>query len=250
MLRTLCLFIFMLFCIQVYAGKTPLPKPQAKVVIKPKAVLVTDTTTITPRQFDTTAINAYKKLPEFVYRENYDAGPSLWTRFWNWFWSLFDFKDKRVTNNFFVFLKYFFIVLGVAAITFLVLKLAGINVLNTFRRNPQVAKLAYAESEENIHEIDFDNEIEKAIAVHNYRLAVRMLYLKSLKQLSDKGLIDWQLNKTNTTYINELTDNNQREAFKQLTNQFEYVWYGDFAINGDVFKNISLLFNNFKGGTA
>ncbi|MBD1387020.1 hypothetical protein IDJ75_17165 [Mucilaginibacter rigui] len=250
MRRTVCLFIFMLFCIHGYAGKTPVPKPVVKMAVKPKAVLVTDTATVTPRQFDTTALNAYKKRPEFVYRENYDGGPSLWTRFWRWFWSLFDFKDKKLTSNFMVFLKYFFIALGVAAIIFLVLKLAGINVLNTFRRNPQVAKLAYAESEENIHEIDFDTEIEKAVAVNNYRLAVRMLYLKSLKQLSDKGLIDWQLNKTNTTYINELADINQREAFKNLTHKFEYVWYGDFAINGDVFKNISLLFNNFKEGTA
>lgn len=250
MLRTVCLFIFMFFCIHGYAGKTPVPKVVVKAIVKPKAILVTDTATVNPRQFDTAAINAYKKLPEFVYRENYDSGPSLWTRFWNWFWSLFDFKDKRLTSNFMVFLKYLFIVLGVAAITQLVLRLAGINVLNTFMRNPKVAKLAYAESEENIHEIDFDTEIEKAVAVNNYRLAVRMLYLKSLKQLSDKGLIDWQLNKTNTTYINELTDHTQREAFKNLTSQFEYVWYGDFAINGDVFKNISLLFNNFKGGAA
>lgn len=250
MLRTVCLFIFMLCCIHGYAGKTPAQKPAAKVTVKPKAVLVTDTSAVMARQFDTTALNAYKKHPEFVYRENYNSGPSLWTRFWRWFWSLFDFKDNGITSSFFIFLRYFFIALGVAAVIFLVLKLAGLNVLNTFRRNPQVAKLAYAESAENIHEIDFDTEIEKAAAVHNYRLAVRMLYLKSLKQLSDRGLIDWQLNKTNTNYVNELADSGQREAFKQLTSQFEYVWYGDFAINGDVFKNISLLFNNFKEGTA
>jgi hypothetical protein len=244
MLRTACLFICLIFSAASYAGKAPVPK-----VPVVKAALKTDTAGTTPRQFDTAALNAYKKLPEFTYRENYTA-PSLWQRFWKWFWSLFVFKDKRVTSNFFIFLKYFFITAGVAAIIFLILKLAGINVLNTFRGNPKAAKLAYAEAEENIHEIDFDTEIERATAVNNYRLAVRMLYLKSLKQLSDRGLIDWQLNKTNTAYVNELTDAAQRENFKHLTYQFEYVWYGDFAINSDVFKNISRLFNNFKAGTA
>jgi hypothetical protein len=245
MLRTACLFICLLFSAATYAGKAPVLKP----AVVHKAVLKIDTAGITPRRFDTAALNAYKKLPEFTYRENYTA-PSLWKRFWKWFWSLFEIKNKKVTSNFFIFLKYLFIAAGVAAIIFLILKLAGINVINTFRRNPKASKLAYAEAEENIHEIDFDTEIERAVSVNNYRLAVRMLYLKSLKQLSDRGLIDWQLNKTNTAYINELTDAEQRETFKKLTYQFEYVWYGDFAINSDVFKNISLLFNNFKAGTA
>lgn len=251
MLRIACLFIFILTAPQVHQGSKTVFKPVVSKAVKPKpkAFLTTDTGTIAQRQFDTTSLNAYKKLPEFTYRENY-TGPSLWDRFWKWFWSLFEFKNKKITSGFFIFLKYFFIAAGVGAIIFLVLKLAGINVLNTFRGNSKASKLAYAESAENIHEIDFDTEVEKAVSVHNYRLAVRLLYLRSLKQLSDKGLIDWQLNKTNTHYINELTDSNQREAFKTLTLQFEYVWYGDFAINGEIFKNISLLFNNFKGGTA
>jgi hypothetical protein len=247
MLRTTCLLFFLLLSSLVYPAGKPVHKITPIALVKPKAVLVTDTTAIAPRQFDTAALNAYKKLPEFAYRENYQ-GLSLWSRFWAWFWSLFNFKNEKFNAGFLIFLKYFFITAGVASIIFLVLKLAGINVLNTFRRNPQVSKLAYAESAENIHEINFDTEIERAIAVHNYRLAVRMLYLSSLKQLSDKGLIDWQINKTNTDYLNELTDDGQRDAFKRLTLQFEYVWYGDFAINSDTFKIISQLFNNFKGG--
>ena len=244
MLRTAVFFICLLFSVAAYAGKVPAPKAAAV-----KAVLKMDTAGTTLRQFDTAALNAYKKLPEFAYHENYTA-PSLWQRFWKWFWNLFKIKDKSTANGLAVFLKYFFIVAGVSALVFLVLKLSGINVLNTFRRNPKAAKLAYAEAEENIHEIDFDTEIEKATAVNNYRLAVRMLYLKSLKQLSDKGLIDWQLNKTNTAYVNEITDAGQRDTFAQLTYQFEYVWYGDFAINSDTFKSISRLFNNFKAGAV
>ncbi len=107
--------------------------------------------------------------------------------------------------------------------------------LNIFRRKSLSANLPYSESLENIHEIDFDAEIEKAVSQHNYRLAVRMLYLKCLKQLSDATLIKWQPEKTNSAYINELNDVVKRTAFKLLTRQFEYVWYGEFAIDGSTF---------------
>jgi len=238
MLRIIGLLICLLLYRPVFAGdKKPMPG----------AVLMVDTTNVAQRHLDTAALNAYRKLPEFEYRETY-SGPSLWTRFWRWFWSLFQIKDPKKISVLTVVIKYFFIAAGLAAILFIILKLTGVNPF-LFRRKPQHV-LAYTESQENIHEIDFDAEIEKAIAVQNYRYAVRLLYLKSLKQLSDAGLINWQLNKTNYQYITELTDSRNREEFKQLTLQFEYVWYGDFLINSEVFKRINALFQSFRGGKA
>ena len=110
----------------------------------------------------------------------------------------------------------------------------------------QKASVPYTESLENIHEINFDDEIEKAISLRNYRVAVRLLYLKCLKQLSDKNLIQWQLDKTNAAYLYELTDPVQKQTFGLLTRQFEYVWYGNFHIDSEAFGDINLLFQNFK----
>jgi hypothetical protein len=31
-----------------------------------------------------------------------------------------------------------------------------------------------------------------------------------------------------------------------LTRQFEYVWYGDFFVDGQSFQNINTLFQDFK----
>jgi hypothetical protein len=244
MLRAACLFVCIFMCSLCYAYKAP--------AAAHKTVLTIDSSVVAQRHLDTAAINAFKKLPDFTYAENY-TGPSLWSRFWTWFWGLFEIKDEKQAGTFMTwflfFLKYLFIGAGIAAIIFLILKLSGIDMLNAFRRKPQTV-LTYSESDENIHEIDFDADIEKAIAVHNYRYAVRLLYLRSLKQLSDNGLINWQPNKTNTNYINELANYEQREMFKHLTHQFEYIWYGDFMINGDMFKKINPLFNNFKGSAA
>lgn len=118
--------------------------------------------------------------------------------------------------------------------------------LNIFRKDAKQVPIPYSESLENIHEISFDQEIEKAMAQHNYKLAVRLLYLRSLKQLSDAGLIHWQTDKTNSAYLNEIADSAQRQSFSILTIQFEYVWYGDFPVDGRSFQNIYTLFQDFK----
>ncbi len=54
--------------------------------------------------------------------------------------------------------------------------------------------------------------------------AVRLLYLQTLKQLSDGKRIDWQLYKTPTQYIYEV----RLPASRQMTNHFLPVRYGNF----------------------
>jgi hypothetical protein len=244
----LLLFLFLPLCF-VQAGQPVITvKPK---VVKPKVkpVLRIDSSQVKVRSIDSARIAQFKKQSSFKY-DDVASQPSLWRRFWRWFWHLFDKVDLRPTGSLMsyigVFLKYLFIALGLAAIVFLVLRVMGVDVTGLFKRKPADAGVPYAETLENIHEINFDTDIDAAIAQHNYRLAVRLLYLKALKQLSDAGLIHWQLDKTNTAYIDELTNAQQREAFTILTRQFEFVWYGEFTINGQAFQNIKTLFANFK----
>ena len=217
---------------------TPEPAKEAK---KPMVVKY-DSLDISKRIFDQPAIDKYRQQEEFQYDESY-VGPSLWDRFWRWFWSLFDGTDTSVIG---IGLQYLLITLGVAAIVYLILKLAGIDPIKVIRGQSAAAPLPYSEYTENIHEINMDDELERAVNVRNYRLAVRLLYLKSLKQLNDAGLIHWEPNKTNSQYSNELQDFDQRLAFNLLTRQFEYIWYGEFNIDADVFGRVSNLFKDFK----
>jgi hypothetical protein len=216
-------------------GATPIK------LVKPKLVVHTDSTVVVLLHFDKAALKNYGAQKEFQYNDSY-VGASLWTRFWRWFWSLLDLNRKVIVKI----LNYLLIGLGAAALIFLILKLAGINILNVIKGRSLTAALPYNESVENIYEIDLDTEIEKAIAQQNYRLAVRLLYLRSLRQLSDADLIKWDINKTNSTYINELTNAEQRIAFNLLTRQFEYIWYGEFIIDAQIFTRISAMFKDFK----
>lgn len=246
MLRRLSFFlIFSLGLVTIcFAAKNSLH-------LQHKTVLKSDSSTVVVRNFDQQALKSYSSQNEFKYDE-VESGPSLWTRFWRWFWHLFDFLNVKGYKAggwialFLTFLKYLAIGVCVAALVFFIIKLIGVDMANIFRRKASPIILPYTETLENIHEIDFDDQIEKAVSLHNYRLAVRLLYLKCLKQLSDAALIQWQPEKSNNAYINELNNADQRMVFKLLTRQFEYVWYGEFIIDGAIFSNINSSFQNFK----
>lgn len=214
---------------------------------KPKATLHYDTAAVQTRKFDTAALTSYSKQAAFKYPTGH-AGISLWAALWKWFWDMvreFLSRGKNLTV-FGIVVRYFFIILGLAALVFLILKLVGVDPINVFRRKPVSGNIPYTADVENINEIDFDERIELAVAQHNYRLAVRLLYLKSLKLLGDAGVIHWEINKTNRDYLNEIGNPEQRTAFGTLTRQFEYIWYGEFAIDGTVFSKVRSLFNSFN----
>jgi hypothetical protein len=229
-----------------FATKKP-PHPHQKAVLK------SDSSTVVVRNLDSAALKSFSKQSEFKYDEE-ESGPSLWARFWRGFWywlrHLFSGIDGAKAGGllglFLTILEYLLIGTAFAAFIFFIIKMIGIDMANIFRRKASPVILPYTETLENIHEIDFDAQIEKAVSLHNYRLAVRLLYLKCLKQLSDASLIQWQPEKSNSTYINELNNIEQRMIFKLLTRQFEYVWYGEFTIDGTIFKNINSSFQKFK----
>ena len=66
-----------------------------------------------------------------------------------------------------------------------------------------------------------------------------------IKSLSDKELIKWKKDKTNRTYFNELTKTDLKDSFRELTNIFERVWYGEATITATIFQDIEGQFKQF-----
>ena len=204
-----------------------------------------DSSSLTIRSFNKEALQQYRTDKDFAYGEDApDLSPSMWDRFWSWFWDLFrDTVSDSKSGNFF---KIFFIILGSLALIFLIVKLIGMDAGNLFTGKSRQINLPYDESLENIHQISFDEEISNALENKDYRLAVRLLYLKSLKKLSDTGRIIWIPNKTNSTYISELKNADLKEKFRLLTYRFEYVWYGSQDIDFTLFDKIDKSFKDFN----
>ena len=89
-----------------------------------------------------------------------------------------------------------------------------------------------------ISELDFSRLISKALAVNNYRLAIRYTFLNSLKGLSRNKLIRIKEGKTNYEYYHELPAA-LKPKYRQVLSVFEYVWYGEFDSSRAVYEQIN-----------
>lgn len=205
-------------------------------------VRIDTNSTVTAAKFNKAAISTYKDQKEFQYDEIGQQQLSLWDRFWLEFWRLIGELFQGAASN--PFSRYIFIGLGVGVVLFIVLKLIGSE--NIFSRKPKETILPYDVLTENIHEIDYEQELQRLVAEGKFRLAVRLLYLRALKKLNDAELIEWQPEKTNYHYLTELREPALKNDFGKLTLQFDYIWYGDFPIDATRFEPINQSFSQFN----
>ena len=98
------------------------------------------------------------------------------------------------------------------------------------------------EEEVITRESDFDALIRTALQNSNYRQAVRYQYLRTLHILADKNFIELAPDKTNFQYVREIANRNHQNDFASLTLNYEYVWYGEFDIDKNIYQKIE---NNF-----
>jgi len=99
---------------------------------------------------------------------------------------------------------------------------------------------------EDIFAINYLKEIDKATSQGNYRLAVRLMFLKGLKKMAEKNIIQYKQDKTNLDYLLQLQQSSYYTGFFRVTRNYEYCWYGMFEINEEAFKKISHDFDLFE----
>ena len=107
-----------------------------------------------------------------------------------------------------------------------------------FMRAKKTAPLPYDIEEENIHGIDFNKEISSALEKGDHRLAIRLLYLQTLRLLSDNNLIDWQIHKTPTEYLYEIKNTETKPLFREITTRFLRVRYGNYIASPELYEEL------------
>lgn len=199
-----------------------------------------DQTKINLRQPSADRLNDYRSRREYDYTRDVAPPQNPLDRFWAWLSEkVGSFLSSKSFDDFW---QYVILALVAALALWLAWKSEFLG--NMFGNTPQ-SSLNYAALPENIHELDFADLIEKAVAQRNYRLAVRLYYLKTLKQLTDKNHIEWQPTKTNRSYLYELGNSPLYAGFEHITQQFEYVWYGDFPVSEIIFGELKTQFQTF-----
>lgn len=149
------------------------------------------------------------------------------------------------------FLNLLWIIILCSFIGVVVWYLASSNI-SLFRRAPKriLDDESGEEIEEDIHLLNYEKEIQKAVAAANYRLAVRLWYLRTLKELADRNVIEYRHEKTNSDYLLSLFNSRYYRDFFRLTRNFEYTWYGQFPLSAEGYEMMRTDFANFKNGLS
>lgn len=203
-----------------------------------------DSSNIDVRSIDSTKIKAYLKDKDFKYFEDPQYSKTLWERLMEWLNRQFaKLTEYESYNTMWDILIYILIALAIVAILFGIYK-SEINGL--FFSNKNKNGLNVSEVLEDIHSIDYEKMIEEAIAGKKYRYAIRLNYLRSLKFLSDKEIINWKINKTNREFLKEIKSNTIKSKFEKLTTDFESIWYGGFEIDHLKYKHLQNIYSDFN----
>ncbi|SBV91677.1 conserved hypothetical protein [uncultured Dysgonomonas sp.] len=183
---------------------------------------------------DKSKIEEYRKDQRFEYKKE-ERGLSWWNRI------------LLAINNFINnllgtvaesgMLSIVVLIIIVVVICLIVLKLIGVD-YRILLGKKELDKSDIDIYTENVHEMNFDALISNALRNKDYRLAVRFLYLKNLKQMSDKDIIEWSAHKTNYSYQYEIQNSLLRSKFLETTLIFDYVWYGEFELDENKFTEV------------
>ena len=128
---------------------------------------------------------------------------------------------------------------------FLMIYLNSINVGLFRKRNVLVNGTEKEIITEDIFAINYQKEIDKAAMQGNYRHAIRLMYLRLLKNMSEKNIIHYKQDKTNLDYLLQLHPTVYYKDFFRLTRNYEYSWYGQFEVNEEAYKIIRTDFDQF-----
>ncbi|OBX22536.1 MULTISPECIES: hypothetical protein [Bizionia] len=195
-----------------------------------------DSTDITVTYFKEGILDRYSGN-DFNYNINDTGGVNLLQqllrKFFNWLGDIFgidiDFVDYET-------LEYIVYGLLAAGALYLFIKFLLQSPMSSVFKTEEKTIDNFGYIEEDIQQVDFENLIKTALKESNYRLATRYLYLKSLKNLTNKNIIDWHYDKTNSDYLNEISDDGIKQLFKRISYIYDYVWYGEFAIDEQAFN--------------
>jgi hypothetical protein len=129
-------------------------------------------------------------------------------------------------------------------IAFLIIWLAGSDVRIFGKKRKRVTGETEEEITEDIFAINYQKEIDKAAANGNYRFAIRLMFLRLLKTMSERNIIRYKQDSTNLDYLLQLSNSNHYNDFFRITRNYEYSWYGQFEVKEDAFKVIRNDFDN------
>ncbi|MBR1594540.1 MAG: DUF4129 domain-containing protein [Alloprevotella sp.] len=185
---------------------------------------------------DSTLVQAWTSNPDFDYvRDLSGQDESMLTVVMKWIGQYVQRLFSALTNS--------DTVSTIAAIGIVLLVLVGgyfaWRHLGKRRGRVKISDVEYTVSEDSIYGVDFDRELELALAGRQHRQAVRLLYLRTLRHLHDAGCLCWSLTQTPREFVDALQDDALRAPFSRMTTAFVRVRYGHFPATAEDVERMS-----------
>ncbi|MFA9389976.1 MAG: hypothetical protein ACERKD_09220 [Prolixibacteraceae bacterium] len=223
------IILFTFFVIPVFSGITlfasnPLPA---------------DSTHITLRQPTGELMESYRSQADFSYTK-----PPVTTNFLQGLWTFL--KEKfgsieKITAALPWIVK---VMLALLVLFFLYVVITQTKVYKIFYSGKEIESPEFQFLSKQNQSIDYNNEIRLQIDQQQFRLAVRLLYLKVIDQLRNKNFIQYSKDKTNLDYLFDLPNNDLKSNFFQVTRIYNHVWYGETEIAKEQFLSFEKSFQS------
>lgn len=217
------------------------------VKLKDSTAVLTDTSSVERVYFKENLKEKYDDK-SFIYEE-LSQMKSAWERFKEWFseWlnSVFDVQDSRTAMSILDYTINTIAVILILLVIYLIVK-ALLNKEGTwiFGSKSDANLIRYDEIEKNLHLVDFEKLIKNSIKSGEHRLSIRYYYLFLLKKMSEKGIIEWDVEKTNSDYIYEIKSADLKANFEYLSYLYNYIWYGEFDVTPQEFEKAKKAFDS------
>ncbi|OAB77366.1 hypothetical protein [Cochleicola gelatinilyticus] len=209
-----------------------------------------DSSQVGLKQFPVSLKERYKGN-DFDYDKMEGEAENLLVRLLNGFFSwIADLFGIQLSPETLAVLEIIVYALLIALVIYILVRVLVGNDATSFFRNKKKLVAPLNIQEEHIDNIDLDRYIQEALATKNYRLAIRYMYLRSLKQLSLHNIIHWHFDKTNSDYYQEIENETLKNSFKRVSHVYDYVWYGEFEIDKSRFHVVEKDFDQLTKGLS
>ncbi len=232
--RVIYYISFLLICWSLFSKPVASKTPH----FTEKDIVVDQNTAIVPTKFPSNFKEKYRSR-DFVYEVKItDKG--FWDRlkewFIYWFKKIFGLSNMDVSSRYVTIIFRVIAGLIVAYVVYLIVKII-LNKEGQWIFGKSTTKKIYEdeEIEKNLKNVDFDSLIKQTLKEQNHRLVIRYYYLWVLKNLSEKDIIHWNSEKTNSDYLYEIKNPSLKEEFQYLSYLYNYIWYGEFELTESTF---------------
>jgi hypothetical protein len=137
------------------------------------------------------------------------------------------------------------IIAGGLALIFITLAARNVKIFGK-KKSKTIDEPVELEENTDIFTIKYISEIDRAAMAGNYRLAIRLMFLRLLKSMTERNIIDYKHDRTNYDYLVQLNTSPYYNDFFRVTRHYEYSWYGKLNVSPDVYQIIKNEFDSLE----